>query len=227
MSRPPMAWWSGRAARDAPCVSGSPGVFAGGVRRRAWSLPGHLSRVGRRPTPVRILDRARVLVTHQNDQQPLPLSILATMIGVHVRTLCNAARDGRLAVTYATRTTFRRLRGYATPADARAFRHLCRNPRGLARGSSLLEHGVPERTEERTADRRLTDHSLSHESAIAQLDVHNRAAPGPYPIGRTEAPSVQSAQSRTHPTRYPGSQRIAEPTENGFAASVSVPPNGR
>ena len=51
---------------------------------------------------------------------------------------------------------------------------LCRNPRGLARGSSLLEHGVPERTEERTADRRLTDHSLSHESAIAQLDVHNR-----------------------------------------------------
>ena len=53
---------------------------------------------------------------------------------------------------------------------------LCRNPRGLARGSSLLEHGVPERTEERTADRRLTDHSLSHESAIAQLDVHNPLA---------------------------------------------------
>ena len=77
---------------------------------------------GRRPTPIRILDRARVLVTHQNDQQPLPLRILATMIGVHVRTLRNAARDGRLAVTYDTRTTFRRLRGYATPADARAFR---------------------------------------------------------------------------------------------------------
>ena len=77
---------------------------------------------GRRPTPVRILDRARVLVTHQHDQQPLPLRILATMIGVHVRTLRNAARDGRLAVTYDTRTTFRRLRGYATPADARAFR---------------------------------------------------------------------------------------------------------
>ncbi len=52
-------------------------------------------------------------------------------------------------------------------------RALRRSPRRLARGSSLLEHGVPEGAEERTADRRLTDHSLSHESAIAQLDVHN------------------------------------------------------
>ena len=51
---------------------------------------------------------------------------------------------------------------------------LCRNPRGLARGSSLPEYGVSERTEERTADRRLADHTLSHESEIAQLDVHNR-----------------------------------------------------
>ena len=35
----------------------------------------------------------------------------------------------------------------------------------------LLEHGVLEGAEERTADRRLTD--LSHESEIAQLDVQN------------------------------------------------------
>ena len=35
-----------------------------------------------------------------------------------------------------------------------------------------LHMEFPERTEERTAARRLTDHSLSPESAIAQLDVH-------------------------------------------------------
>ena len=77
---------------------------------------------GRRPPPSRILDRARALVTHRNDQALLPLGVLALLIGVHVRTLRNAARDGRLAVTYETRTTFRRLRARATPANARAFR---------------------------------------------------------------------------------------------------------
>ena len=43
-------------------------------------------------------------------------------IGVHVKTLRAAARDGRLPVTYDTQTTFRRLRARATPAAARAFR---------------------------------------------------------------------------------------------------------
>ncbi len=69
---------------------------------------------GRRPPPARILDRARAFVGHRNDQALLPLGVLATMIGVHVRTLRNAARDGRLAVTYDTRTTFRRLRARAS-----------------------------------------------------------------------------------------------------------------
>ena len=48
--------------------------------------------------------------------------MLALLIGVHVKTLRAAARDGRLPVTYDTRTTFRRLRARATPAAARAFR---------------------------------------------------------------------------------------------------------
>ena len=48
--------------------------------------------------------------------------MLALLIGVHVKTLRSAARDGRLPVTYDTRTTFRRLRACATPAAARAFR---------------------------------------------------------------------------------------------------------
>ena len=77
---------------------------------------------GRRPAPARILNRARALVVHRNDQELLPLGVLAILIGVHVRTLRNAARDGRLAVTYDTRTTFRRLRARATLVDARTFR---------------------------------------------------------------------------------------------------------
>ena len=39
-----------------------------------------------------------------------------------MRTLRQAARDGRLAVSYDTRTTFRSLRTRATPAAAKAFR---------------------------------------------------------------------------------------------------------
>ena len=50
--------------------------------------------------------------------------MLALLIGVHVKTLRAAARDGRLQVTYDNKTTFRRLRARATPAAARAFRHV-------------------------------------------------------------------------------------------------------
>ena len=43
----------------------------------------------------------------------------------------------------------------------------------------LSEHGVLERAEEGTADRRLTDHGtgLSHEPLFAHLDVHNPGGP--------------------------------------------------
>ena len=77
---------------------------------------------GRRATPLKILARARTLATHRDDHALLPLPVLALLIGVHVKTLRAAARDGRLPVTYDTRTTFRRLRARATPAAARAFR---------------------------------------------------------------------------------------------------------
>ena len=77
---------------------------------------------GRRATPPKMLARARALATHRNDHELLPLPVLALLIGVHVKTLRAAARDGRLPVTYDTRTTFRRLRARATPAAARAFR---------------------------------------------------------------------------------------------------------
>ena len=47
--------------------------------------------------------------------------MLARLIHVHVKTLYAAARDGRLHVTYDTRTTFRRLRARATVADVDHF----------------------------------------------------------------------------------------------------------
>jgi ribosome-binding protein aMBF1 (putative translation factor) len=51
-----------------------------------------------------------------------PLATLARLIHVHVKTLHAAARDGRLRVTYDTRTTFRSLRARATVADAEHFK---------------------------------------------------------------------------------------------------------
>ena len=78
---------------------------------------------GRRATPPQVLVRARALATHRDDHALLPLSVLALLIGVHVKTLRSAARDGRLPVTYDTRTTFRRLRARATLVAATQFRH--------------------------------------------------------------------------------------------------------
>ena len=65
---------------------------------------------GRRATPLKILARARAVAAHRDNHALLPLSVLARLIGVHVKTLRAAARDGRLPVTYDTRTTFRHLR---------------------------------------------------------------------------------------------------------------------
>ena len=76
----------------------------------------------RRAPPPKVLARARALATHRDDHELLPLPVLALLVGVHVKTLRAAARDGRLPVTYDTRTTFRHLRARATPAAARAFR---------------------------------------------------------------------------------------------------------
>ena len=70
----------------------------------------------------KMLARARALATHRDEQALLPLPVLALLIGVHVKTLRAAARDGRLPVTYDTRTTFRQLRARATPTAARQFR---------------------------------------------------------------------------------------------------------
>ncbi len=101
---------------------------------------------GRRATPPKLLARARALATHRDDHELLPLPVLALLIGVHVKTLRSAARDGRLPVTYDTRTTFRRLRARATPAAARAFRrsYYGRPVRPVDRRVPLTWASVPE-----------------------------------------------------------------------------------
>ena len=100
---------------------------------------------GRRATPPKMLARARVLAAHRNDHDLLPLPVLALLVGVHVKTLRAAARDGRLPVTYDTRTTFRRLRARATPAAARAFRrsYYGRTVRPADRRAPLTWTSVP------------------------------------------------------------------------------------
>ncbi len=100
----------------------------------------------RRATPPKILARARALATHRDDHALLPLPVLALLVGVHVKTLRAAARDGRLPVTYDTRTTFRRLRARATPAAARAFRrsYYGRPARPIDRRAPLTWASVPD-----------------------------------------------------------------------------------
>ena len=118
-----MTSWSARTLRECRIALGqSQAAFAAmlGVSResyRTWDA-------GRRATPPKLLARAKALATHRDDHALLPLPVLALLIGVHVKTLRSAARDGRLPVTYDTRTTFRRLRARATPAAATQFRHV-------------------------------------------------------------------------------------------------------
>ena len=101
---------------------------------------------GRRTTPPKMLARARALATHRDDHALLPLPVLALLIGVHVKTLRAAARDGRLPVTYDTRTTFRRLRARATLAAATQFRcvYYGRQVRPTDRREPLTWASVPE-----------------------------------------------------------------------------------
>ena len=101
---------------------------------------------GQRATPPRMLARARALATHRDGHALLPLPVLALLIGVHVKTLRSAARDGRLPVTYDTQTTFRRLRARATPAAATQFRRVYygRQVRPADRREPLTWANVPE-----------------------------------------------------------------------------------
>jgi DNA-binding transcriptional regulator YiaG len=118
-SRPPLTSLTLRQCRHALALSQADFAAQLGVSLetyRTWDS-------GRRPVRSETLTRANELALRQNPHALLPLDALARLIHVHVRTLHAAAKDGRLRVTYDTRTTFRRLRSRATLADGETFLH--------------------------------------------------------------------------------------------------------
>jgi transcriptional regulator with XRE-family HTH domain len=76
---------------------------------------------GRRPTPVLMLEKALQWSEAAAGNQLLSLPRLAAILGVHVRTLRRAAKDGRLEVEYGNRTLFGNPIPRATLAAAYAF----------------------------------------------------------------------------------------------------------
>lgn len=76
---------------------------------------------GRRAVPAPWLDKARQLAVANDPCRLWSLQELATELGVHVRTLRDAARSGRLEVTYANHVVFRNSVPRSTIAAGRAF----------------------------------------------------------------------------------------------------------
>jgi hypothetical protein len=67
------------------------------------------------------MDRARALAATRDPDRLRSLQELATTFGVHVRTLRDAARSGRLEVVYENRVVFRNLIPRATLAAGHTF----------------------------------------------------------------------------------------------------------
>ena len=135
---------------------------------------------GRRATPPLVMVYARVIATHRDDHALLPLPVLALLIGVHVKTLRATARDGRLPMTFDTRTTFRRLRARATPAAAQQFRrrYFGRQVRRADRRQPLTWASVPE------------DYDV-------QIRVSRRLPNGSQPVARRTMPIGVSTTKNT------------------------------
>lgn len=74
----------------------------------------------RRAPPPEVVDRARTLLAAGPDV-PIALHILATELGIHVRTLRAAAADGRMPATFSTKTYFGKVMAKATRQAAREF----------------------------------------------------------------------------------------------------------
>lgn len=118
-SRVPLASLTLRQCRDALGISQSSFAAQLGVpleTYRTWDS-------GRRSVRTDVLTRANALALRCDPHALLSFDTLARLIHIHRRTLHAAAKDGRLRVTYDTRTTFRRLRVRATLADAECFLH--------------------------------------------------------------------------------------------------------
>jgi DNA-binding transcriptional regulator YiaG len=76
---------------------------------------------GRRAVPGALLDKARELAAIEDPLRLWSLQQLATELGVHVRTLRDGVRSGRLEVTYANHVVFRNPVPRSTIAAGRAF----------------------------------------------------------------------------------------------------------
>lgn len=76
---------------------------------------------GRRAVPEAWLDKARELAAANDPCRLWSLQELATALGVHVRTLRDAARTGRLEVTYRNQVVFRNPVPRSTIAAGREF----------------------------------------------------------------------------------------------------------
>lgn len=101
-SHAPLTLFTLRQCRDALALSQSRFAAQLGVSLetyRTWDS-------GRRPVRPDVLTRANELALRADPHALRPLETLARLIHVHVKTLHAAARDGRLRVTYDTRTTF-------------------------------------------------------------------------------------------------------------------------
>jgi len=116
---PPLTTMSLRQCRQALALSQSSFSTLLGVSLETYRIWDS----GRRPPRHDVLNTANELALRSSPHALLPLETLARLIHVHVRTLHAAAKDGRLRVTYDTRTTFRRLRVRATLANAEHFLH--------------------------------------------------------------------------------------------------------
>ena len=82
---------------------------------RAWDS-------NRRQPSSEMLDKAKALAARGSRDQPLGLPTLAKILGVSVYRLRDAARDGRLAVTYDNRIVFGRPLPKATQAAGETYR---------------------------------------------------------------------------------------------------------
>ena len=191
--------WASRKRRSRPCSVCPTESY------RTWDA-------GRRATPPQVMARARALATHRDDHALFPLPVLALLIGVHVKTLRAAARDGRLPVTHDTRTTFRRLRARATPVAARAFRrsYYGRTVRPVDRRAPLTWASVPRRL--RRADSRASSRARVESGAIGHAGGRG-AQSRRLPMGGAEARAVAPvlAKNRRAPPTSDGAN------VNGFA----------
>jgi DNA-binding transcriptional regulator YiaG len=92
----------------------------------AWlGVPTETFRVwdaGRRPVPNEVLDRAREVAEAMSPGRRYGLPELSRLLGVSVFRLREAARDGRLVVTYANRAVYGRPLPRATLAAGEAYK---------------------------------------------------------------------------------------------------------